>query len=114
MGNLFWKILTSSLDHGSVIIEGAMHLHKFLVDYQDEHCDKYQEINERRIFNEDLANSDAMIMIAGNDVAGTIRNQEMNNRQRGMQLRDKLIISFMDHDMHTGRKEEWTEDKYYY
>ena len=32
---IFWKRLTSSLEHAALIIEGAMHLHNFLVDYRD-------------------------------------------------------------------------------
>ena len=105
---IFWKILSCSLDHTSVIIEGEMRLHSFLVDYRDEYCDKEKEANERRIFTEDMENSGSMIMVVGNDVGitGRISNQKKNDRHRGMQLKDKLRIFLMKHDMHRARNEE--------
>ena len=102
---IFWKRLSFSLNHTSVVIEGAMRLHNFLVDYRDQHCDKEKEANKRRIFTEDMENSGAMVMVVGNNVGitGGISNQEKNNRHRGMQLRDKLRMSLMKYDMHRAR-----------
>ena len=113
---IFWKRLSFSLDHTSVIIEGEMCLHNFLVDYQDEYCDKEKEANERRIFTEDIKNSGAMIMVVSNDVGitGRISNQEKINQHRGVQLRDKLRISLTNHDMHRVSNEEWVEDEHNY
>ena len=110
---IFWKRLSCSLEHATVIIEGAMRIHNFLVDYRDEHCDREQELNERSIFTDDIANSDALVMVVGNDVGagGRVSNQDKNNRHRGMQIRDQLRISLMDHDMHRARKDEWVEDE---
>ena len=84
--------MSFSLDHNSVIIEGEMCPHNFLVDYRDEYCDKEKEENERRIFTEDMGNRDAMIMVLGNDVSiiGRISNQEKNTRHRGMNMEVSL------------------------
>ena len=100
--------MSCSLDHASVIIEGAIRLHNSLVDYRDEHCDQEKEENERRIFTEDMENSGTMVMVVGNDIGmtGRISNQKKNDRHRGMQLKDKLRIFLMNHDMHRARNEE--------
>ena len=42
-----WKRLKCSLKKATVIIEGDMSLHNFLVDYRDEHADNEINICER-------------------------------------------------------------------
>lgn len=93
-----------------------MRLHNFLVDYLYDHCDKEQQANEKKQFTEDTANSDTLVIVVCNDVGTTdrISNQKMNNQHICIQLRDKLIIYFMDHDMHRARKEKWVEDEHTY
>ena len=109
---IFWKRLTCSLANATLIIEGAMRLHNFLVDYRDEHADKELIVNERQLFQDDIDNSDATVMVVGNDLRsqGNITTNEKTQRVKGLQLRDKLRISLLDHDMHRPRKEEWVED----
>ena len=93
-----------------------MRLHNFLVDYRDEHSKEDNNVNERKIFREDILNSEATIMVVGNDnrAPGRLTNQDKYNRERGMLVRDKLRISLMNHDMHRARKEEWVEDAHSY
>lgn len=57
-----------------------------------------------------------MVMIVGNAVGltGRIVNEEIKFRNQGRQLRDQLIISLMNHDIHRARKEERVEDEYKY
>ena len=105
--------MTCSLDHASVIIEGAMRLHNFIVDYRDEHCNTDTGVTDRRIFTEDISNNGAMVMVVGDDQRdkGRKSNDEKENRLKGLQLRDRLRISLMNHDMHRASREEWSGDE---
>ena len=110
---IFWKRLTCSLDHASVIIEGAMRIHNFIVDYREEHCDNGTGVTDRRIFTEDINNNGGDVMVVGDDHRDKGRkfNNEKEDRLKGLQLRDKLRISLMNHDMHRSRKEDWVVDE---
>ena len=110
---IFWKRLTCSLDHASVIIEGAMRLHNFIIDYRDEHCNTDKEVTDRRMFTEDISNNGAMVMVVGDDQRhkGRISNDEKEYRLKGLQLRDRLRISLMNHDMRRAAREEWSGDE---
>ena len=51
-------------------------------------------------------------MVIGDDQRdiGRRLNHDKENRLNGMQLRDKLHISLMNHDMHRARREDWGVD----
>ena len=58
---VFWKRLTGSLEHSALIIEGAMRIHNFLVDYRDAQSTDESTNNmvderniERDIFENDI------------------------------------------------------------
>ena len=61
----FWKRLSCSLAHSTLIIEGAMHIHTFLVDCRNERSKIYESTidseeeshTERIIFEEDCRDS---------------------------------------------------------
>ena len=91
-----------------------MRIHNFLVDYRDKHNDTASEVVlERRIFTEDISNSEEEVMVVGNDerVRGRRTNDYKENRVKGLQLRDKLRIALMNHDMHRPRRIEWSQDE---
>ena len=44
---IFWKILTCSLKNTSLIIEGSVRLHNFLMDYREAHKVSDEESNEK-------------------------------------------------------------------
>ena len=94
--------MTCSLDHASVIIEGAIRLHNFIIDYRDEHCNTDKEVTDKRMFTEDISNNGAKVMVVGDDQhhKGRISNDEKDYRLKGLQLRDTLRIFLMNHDMH--------------
>ena len=66
MWGIFWKHFACSLKKGSVIIESAMRLHNFLVDYKGEDSESDLVENEGSIFNEDVTNSSELPMVVGN------------------------------------------------
>ena len=90
-----------------------MRIHNFLVDYRDKHCDRAAEVCDRIIFTEDILNSGEEVMVIGDDegVRGRRTNDAKENRVKGLQLRDKLRLALMNHDMHRPRKEEWIQDQ---
>ena len=107
---VFWKSLRCSVDNATVIIEGAMRLHNFLVEYRDENQSPSDIAEEQRIFNDDCVNTDACPIISGNDSTrprGRPTVDEREYRLQGLKLRDKLRLDIADCDMHRPRKEEW-------
>ena len=113
---IFWKRLTGSLEHSALIIEGAMHLHNFLVEYRDAHTssdESTDEVEERTLFEEDLCDSGAEPIVVGNDKGrpgGRPTCIEKYYKVKGLKLRDGLRLSLCNHDMHRPRKEEWATD----
>ena len=85
-----------------------MRLHKFHVDYRDEHSDKEIIVYERQLFTEDIKNSEATVMVVGNDVRASksISNIERVERLTRIKTREDLRISLIDHDIHIPRKDE--------
>ena len=90
-----------------------MRFHNFLVDYRDKNCDTATEVSERIIFTEDILNSGEEVMVIGDDqrTRGRRTNDYKENRLKDLQLRDKLRLALMNHDMHRPRKEEWIQDQ---
>ena len=65
---IFWKRLTSRLINSVLIIEGAMHLHNFLVDYRNSLVDgENDNINDRTIFVEDMHDNGIFNLVVLND-----------------------------------------------
>ena len=92
---IFGKRLISTLDNNAAIIEGAMHLHNYLVDYRNSLIDLDQELNvEETIFNNDRNDNRTDHVVVGNDnhrgSGGRPTNMEKQCRLRGMQLRNSL------------------------
>ena len=112
---IFWKRLTGSLEHSSLIIEGAMRLHNFLVDYRDAqiHVDDEDNTTDSMIFQNDCQDRGIQPIVVGNDGGrprGRPSASEKFYRTQGLKLRDQLRLSLKDHDMHRARQEEWTTD----
>ena len=93
-------------------------LHNYLFTYRDEHNisdkspnDMTEESNiERDIFQNDCTNRVLQSMVVGNDggrpscrPSATYKYYKL----QGVQLKNKLHISLIDHDMHCPRQEEW-------
>ena len=66
---IFWKRLCYSLEHAAIIIEGAMHLHNFLVDYRESKVvnKKLHTFIEREIFQNDLIDSGIIPLVVGEE-----------------------------------------------
>ena len=110
---IFWKRLMCSLEHASIIIEGAMCLHNYLVDYR-ENGDEKSVDSEREIFIQDVRDRYVTPMQVGNDnvqLMGRPNNEDREKRLRGKLLRDSLSQALADHDMKRRRK-NWTENEY--
>ena len=100
---IFWKRLNYNLENSSIIIEGAMRLHNFLVDYRESRIEPNLEAQERILFQEDIINSLAVPIQIGNDLGrpqGNITNDERMDRLKGMAIRDCLSQNLADVDMH--------------
>ena len=111
---IFWKPLRCSVDNATVIIEGAMRLHNFLVECRDENLTPLDISVKQRIFNDDCINMGAYPIISGNDgtrPVGRPRVEEREYRLQGLKLRDNLRLDIAGCDMHRPRQEEWEYNK---
>ena len=109
---IFWKRLNFSLDNSAIIIEGAMRLHNYLVDFRESMKDDLLVTYERNLFQEDIANSLAVPIQTGSDLGrpqGNISNDERMNRLKGMAIRDGIRQDLADQDMHR-RTNHWKCD----
>ena len=107
---IFWKRLSCTLDNAAIIIEGAMRLHNFLVDYRERHNCTNESFEDRHIFTQDVLNTNSMPLQTGNDLGrprGRISFDEHSKRIEGMQIRDRLKQSLRDHQLYRPRKNEW-------
>ena len=100
----------------AVIIEVAMRLHNFVVDFRESQVSTSNNENNGSIysdfelFNEDILNSNAMPIQTGSDLGrcqGNISQEERLRRIEGIHTRENLKQSLQDHDMHRPRKNEW-------
>ena len=110
---IFWKRLMCSLEHSSLIIEGAMCLHNFLVDYRESNKDKDDWDIDKALFNDQIHDTNADTLQVGNDnvrTSGRISNDDRTVRQRGLMLRHSLCQSLADHDMQRPSRSEWKEN----
>ena len=113
---IFWKRLTSSLDNTFTIIEGAMRIHNFLVDYRDDNM-----MDMRKDFSNDLASHMETVAESGiipgvvvNDnhrPSGRIANDEKVRRLKGIISRDELCMKIANHNMVRPRK-NWRIDEH--
>ena len=116
MGYLL-KRLYVSLSSATVIIEGAMHWHNFLVNYResmvlDKNLDRHIE---REIFHNELLDNGIVPLVVGEECrggAGRPLNVEREWKLKGILRRDLLKSSLMDHDLHLPRKEDWVVDNH--
>ena len=102
-----------SLEHACVIIEGAMCLHNYLVDYREVTCNHNTSNLERMMFQQDVRDSSATPLQVGNDIVQSIgrpNNQDKDTKIRGKLLRDSLCKASADHDMKRRRK-NWSENE---
>ena len=109
---IFCKRLTFSLENATIIIEGAMRLHNYLVNYRlnNKTTSDNDGIIETNIFQQDILNSNAMPVIIGNGMGRpkeNISNDECLNRMKGCIICDTLKIALQDHDMHRPKRNEW-------
>ena len=107
---IFWKRLNCKLEHAAIIIEGAMRLHNYLVDYREKHLEVNELATDMVVFHEDLLNSNTIPVQTGNDLGrpqGNITSEDRLNRDDGNRLRAHLSQKIQDHDMHRPRMNEW-------
>ena len=100
---IFWKRLNCSLETAAVIIEGAMRLHNYLVNYCESNSSRGENISDRQIFEADIENSEVMPVQTGSNlgrVRGNVPNDYRLSRLEGQSLRDELKEKLQNHDMH--------------
>ena len=110
---IFWKRLMCSLEHSALIIEGAMCLHNFLVDYRECNKDKDDLHVDAALFNDEINDTNADTLQVGNDnmrASGRISDVDRTERQRGLMLRHSLCQALADHDMQRPSRSEWNEN----
>ena len=108
---IFWKRLTGSLERFSLIIEGDMCLHNYLVEYRDSHTNYLEEeiFIETIIFENICTDRGIQPIVVGNDggrLSGRPSATDKLYKIQGLKLRDKLRLSIKDHTMYRPRKEE--------
>ena len=110
---IFWKRLNCSLENAAIIIEGAMRLHNYLVDYRENNLGEKELQDDMVLFQQDLLNSNTIPVQTGNDLGrprGNITSEDRLNRVDGTRLRANLSQKNQDFDMHRPRKNEWYSD----
>ena len=113
---IFWKRLSVSLENAAILIEGAMHLHNFLVDYRESKVvdKKLHTFIEREIFQNNLVDSGIIPLVVGEEGRdmGRPLNSEREWKLKGILKRDLLKTSLMDHGLTRPRKADWLVDKH--
>ena len=113
---IFWKRLSVSLENAAILIEGAMHLHNFLVDYRESKVvdKKLHTFIEREIFHNDLIDGGIIPLVVGEEGRDVGRpcNSEREWKLKGILKRDLLKTSLMDHGLTRPTKEDWLVDKH--
>ena len=107
---IFWKRLSSTLNHTFIIINAAMHLHNFLVTFRNNAADsKRIYATDRSIFVNDMLDNGIFNVVVTNDDhggdGGRPPNDERDRRVHGIELRNKLRDKFVDHNMHRPRND---------
>ena len=110
---IFWKRLTSSLENNIIIIDGAFHLHNFLVDYRNKLATNAQELevsNERNLFVEDICDNSIYNIVVNNDnnrgEGGRPTNDERYRRMNGLEIRELLRMQFANANMHRPTRDD--------
>ena len=115
---IFWKRLSVSLENAAILIEGAMHLHNYLVDYRESNVLNMivDSEMERELFNNDLLDGGIVPLVVGDEFRGAGRplNSEREWKLKGLLRRDLLKNSLMDHDLHHPRKDDWNLDEHHH
>ena len=104
---IFWRRLNCSLENAAIIIEGAMRLHNFLVDYREKNKLVNELEEDMDLFYQDALNNNTIPLQTGNDLGrpqGNITSVDRMNRVDGTRLRAQLSQKFQDHDMHRPRR----------
>ena len=102
---VFWKRLTGAVDNSFVIIEGAMRLHNFLIDYRQENVNELRDdlnadMTNFVSTNDDVGNMPGVVVNDNRRPPGRISSDERQRRIRGLEMRDTLRQAFIDHNMH--------------
>ena len=90
---IFWKRLNCSLENAAIIIEGAMRLHNYLVDYRENNKLVNELEEDMDLFHQDALNSNTIRLQTGNDLGipqGNITRVDRMNRVDGTRLRAQL------------------------
>ena len=103
------------MDNACLIIEGAMRLHNYLVDYRSTN-NTNNDLSDYHIFNETVIDSASEPLQVGNDTGrtrGRVANSELSSRNCGILLRNQLTNEIALHDdLRRPRRDEWQEDIY--
>ena len=115
---IFWKRLKYALTNNFLIIEGAMRIHNFLVDYRNNELEDIRtDLSEDfAAFVSDNTDDDAIVPgVILNDncrPSGRISDDERTRRNKGIEIRDKLKLSLADHNMHRPKaNKSWSVDE---
>ena len=101
-----------SLEHSAFIIEGAMCLHNYLVDYREANKNKDDWDIDRYLFNAEICDTNADTLQVVNDnvrPSCRISDDKRTIRQRGLMLRHSLCQALAAHDMQRPSRSEWNE-----
>ena len=102
---VFWKCLTAAVDNSFVIIQGAMRIHNFLIDYRQDNVNEIRDDLNADMANfmsrnDDDENLPGVVVNDNRRPPGRFSNDERARRFHGMEIRDRLRQAFLDHNMH--------------
>lgn len=98
---IFWKLLQFSLQHNVKVIDPALHLHNFIIDFWESHSVCDDDTNEKVLFEQECltyltANPEALVGIYGReeeslqDRRGHPSREESTSRTMGQIWQNKL------------------------
>ena len=107
--DVFWKILTCRIQYFTTTIEGDIQLHNCVADYGDTRGYSREYDVQQYTLIDNCCDSGIFHFVVGNTMGlptGRTIYNEIDYRLNDSKLRDKLILSIMDHGLHCTRLEE--------
>ena len=94
-----------------------MYLHNFLVNYRESQAKENKTIEriiERIVSEQYILDYGVFPLVVGEELRLRRRPNisEKEWKFRGLRMRDNLMVSLMDHDLHHPRQDDWTTDQH--
>ena len=102
---IFWRRLNFALPHTFIIIEGAMRIHNFLVDFRNDNIEEIRSeltISCTQYYSSSTTTDEIPGVIVNDSrrLRGRVAFEERMRRIQGLEIRDRLRQDIVNHNMH--------------